>query len=354
MSKKLVSNTNSNNKSKNSKQKAFDDVKDLAKKNMSLVACLWMLAIAVIVPLYLKQGYVGVGDCKFEAYKIIMIVGTILFVFSTVVYLLQLIGVKPEGKITLSKTDYFVIAFYMLAFLAAIVGGNFSSCIEGYTGWFMGLLSLLSFVVLYFICSRFGDFYKVIFSALLGVSFITYVLGILHRMMIDPLDTYWIGTDMEISNYYKNNFLSTLGQASWYSSFVCTILPLGIGIYLWSKNIYVRILTGIFTVVGFMTLVSQNSDSAYMALAGFMFVFFWFLIPSAKGVLKILELLLMFASATRLMNLCLLFHPNDVLELDKLSNYMIFGEKVRPISVDSQPIGLDGVFRLTGGRQVAI
>lgn len=306
------------------------------------------IALCVLVPLYLKDGYHGVGDCKYELYKWIMIIGTIAVAFMSIIYFCQgglfphkdtktptiqnvrnaknHIEKQTEEKDSnrLHPTDLFVFAFLFFALLSALVGGNFSACVTGYDGWYMGILSLFSFAFLYFIFAKAGRYYKAVFCALLATSFITYTIGILHRMMIDVIGTYYLGTEQEIADTYKTQFLSTLGQASWYSSFVCTVFPLGLAVFWYAKKKSVRITLGIFSFVGSMTLVTQNSDSAYMAMLGFFFVLFWFSATDGSRMERFMEVLVLFFAATRAMWLLLFIHPNERLELDALSHFMVF------------------------------
>lgn len=71
-------------------------------------------------------------------------------------------------------------------------------------------------------------------------------------------------------------------------------------------------------------MVTQNSDSAYAALLGFMAVFLWFSLPDVKRMERFAEILLLFVAATRVMNLLFFIRPNEILELDKLSSFLVF------------------------------
>jgi hypothetical protein len=86
----------------------------------------------------------------------------------------------------------------------------------------------------------------------------------------------------------------------------------------------VRILSGIFSFAGFCTMVTQNSDSAYVALVGMLAVFFWFSVSSPERMERLAQILFLFVAATRFMYLALLIHPNPILTLDTLSNFLVF------------------------------
>lgn len=62
-------------------------------------------------------------------------------------------------------------------------------------------------------------------------SGITFILGILNRFGVDPLGMY-----KGISSSYQILFLSTIGQATWYSSYVCTVFAIGLCIFFCGKE----------------------------------------------------------------------------------------------------------------------
>lgn len=275
------------------------------------------IAVCVLVPLYLKEGYHNVGTVKYELYQWIMIVGFISLAMLMLVYCMLLDGIRIDRS-RLFDTDCCVVLFLALAFVAAVGGGNFKECITGYNGWYMGLMALVSFGLLYYFFSVFGKYYRAVLACLLATAMAAFVIGILHRLLIDPIGTY-----RDIEDTYKNQFLSTLGQATWYSSFVCTVLPLGAGIFWYSDKVWLRAVSGVFTFAGFATLVTQNGDSAYIALAGFMAVFFWFSVEDGKKLVRFLEMVLLFIGAAKFMNIMYMLKPNPILRLEAISSFLV-------------------------------
>ena len=103
---------------------------------LEYIVAILAIAVSVLVPLYLKNGYHGVGDCKYELYRGIMIAGlSITAVFLVIFWLMSNFKIKD----TLSVLDGFVLAFSILMIISAIAGGNFKECINGYNGWYMGI-----------------------------------------------------------------------------------------------------------------------------------------------------------------------------------------------------------------------
>lgn len=57
------------------------------------------------------------------------------------------------------------------------------------------------------------------------------LLGILHRFSIDPLGMY-----QGLDESWQLLFLSTIGQASWYSGYVCVALTAGAAVFLLQRQ----------------------------------------------------------------------------------------------------------------------
>lgn len=298
---------------------------EITRSILEYTLTLFILVLCIFVPLYMKNGYYKIGDAKFDAYAHIMVFGLPMVLL--LLFLYKIFDWKEYGFLARVKEvpnklmiiDYFFLIFELIAVLSYFLSGNMGQAFWGYDGWYMGLFFQLTICVLYFLVSRHGNVYQVPVSVLCVVAGLTYIFGILHRLLIDVLGTY-----EGISNYYKTQFLSTLGQASWYSSFVCTVLPLGVCTYFIAKKRYLRVCSGIFSLIGFMTLVTQNSDSAYIAVTLLFLMLLFFATESSDAAMRFLEILGLFFLAPKLMQLLLFVHPNETLDLDTISQKLIF------------------------------
>ncbi|MCR5654685.1 MAG: O-antigen ligase family protein [Lachnospiraceae bacterium] len=313
---------------------AKGNVQTKEKKSITLTLLEYMTvivscAISVMVPLYLKDGYYGVGDCKFEIYKLLVIVGCGIWLILLVFYFVENMGaftdvihaVKENPKEYLP--EIILASFLLFSVLSAAVGGNFSECVMGYPGWYMGIFSLVSFGLLYYFNAFFGLYAKITLWVLTAVSALTYLFGILHRLLIDPLGTY-----EGIADNYKNQFLSTLGQQTWYTSFVCTVLPLGVCVFWYAKKTYLQVLSGLFSFLGFCTIVTANADSAYMGFFGMMAVLLWFSLPDPWKMLRFSRVLVLSVLAPLFMKFLFMAKPNTIIEFDAISNFLLFDTRM--------------------------
>lgn len=318
------------------KKKAKENTGKVVTGNFLEYMCVFFgVALCLVIPFYMKDGYYQIGKAKYDAYKNIVMFGMPVLLFLVLLYGIFTLQEKKsfsrrlqDIKKTLSVTDWCVLAYLTGTLLSYFLSCDIKNAWWGYEGWSMGLFSQLSFVLMYFICSRFTKEYPVVLACLGFATFYVFVIGILHRLMIDPIGVY-----DNLSDYYKQQFLSTLGQASWYSSFICTVLPVGMFCFWHFNHIAARILSGIFTFAGFATLVTQNTDSAYFAFLGAMLVFFWVSVQDAKKMQRLCELALMFTLAPKFMQLMLKIHPNPTLKLDTISHMLVFDNRIWLLAV---------------------
>lgn len=285
---------------------------------MEYVLTATMIAMCVAVAFYAKDGYHQIGNAKFEAYKIVMSIGFSIFLMLCVFDLVNIICQKKPWRI--SVTDGFVLAYLLLSSISVVSGGFYKDALWGSAGWYMGWMSQLSFVLIYFAVSRFGRYYRLILSVLCGSAFVVFLIGILHRLMIDPIGFY-----EGLDGYQMSQFLSTMGQATWYASFLAVALPVGVAAFLFAEKRLWRILGGVYMVVGFASLVTQNSDSAYFAFAGFMLVFFVVCVEKRNTMNRFAEGCTFFFATGKVMYFLMQLHPNPELKYDFVTKLMLEG-----------------------------
>lgn len=273
-------------------------------------------AICMAVPLYARDGYDQIGNAKFEIYKNILCLGLSPLLILTALY--GSFWMQEKRKCRLSVTDRFVLAYLFLTVMAAISGGFWQDALWGSFGWNMGLMAQISFVLLYFLFSRFGRYYRPVLFILCVVSALVFLIGILHRVGIDPIGFY-----QGLTNDQMAQFLSTMGQATWYASYLVVVLPVGIVLFLYTQNRIWRVVSGIYIFIGFCTLVTQNSDSAYFALAGFMLVFFWVCVKKRENLRRFMAVCVLFFAAGKIMYFLMRIDPNPELQYDFLTRLVL-------------------------------
>lgn len=273
-------------------------------------------AVCMAVPLYAREAYEQIGNAKFEIYKNILCLGFVPLLILAALY--WFFWFREGYKYKLPATDIFVLAYLFLTTFSTIFGGFFQDALWGSFGWNMGLMAQISFVLLYFFLSRFGRYYRPVLLILCVVSAIVFLIGILHRIGIDPIGFYQGLTDGQ-----KAQFLSTVGQATWYASYLVVVLPVGIAVFLYTHNRIWSIVSGIYILISFCSLVTQNSDSAYFALAGFMLVFFWVCVEKRESLRRFMAVCVMFFLSGKIMYYLMWIDPNPELQYDFLTRLVL-------------------------------
>ena len=235
------------------------NVKDCAE----FLAVCWAFLMLAIFPVYVIDRYQDIGAYKFSFFSGVSTLFLVPGAALGILYVILRRVSRREKGLSLSWLDAGVLA-YLLCNIISFFGSDFKAdAWAGVGGWNMGLRSQLLMIAAYFLMSRFFPLRRkklILAGAMLG-SGAAFAVGVLHRFSIDPFGFYQ-GLDADT----RLRFLSTIGQATWYSSFVCTVLPIGLCVFYVSGKTKARVLSGLYCVLGFMTLVTQNSDSAFAAL----------------------------------------------------------------------------------------
>lgn len=306
-------------KAKKAKKNTIVSGWDMLASAMEYVLAATMIAMCVAVAFYAQDGYNQIGNAKFAAYKVVMAVGFSIFLMMGAAYLFSFLQQRKAWK--LSVTDGFALAYLLFSTISVVSGGFYEDALWGYFGWNMGWMSQVSFVLIYLALSRFGGYYRVILAVFLTSSAVVFLIALLHRMMIDPIGFY-----EGLEGYQMAQFLSTMGQATWYASYLAVALPVGIAVFLFTEKKMWHVLGGIYTAVGFASLVTQNSDSAYFALAGFMLVFFLLCLDNRETLNRFAEICTLFFAAGKVMYFLMQIHPNPDLEYDFITDIMLNGK----------------------------
>ena len=279
----------------------------------SLFANAWAFLMLAVFPLYAPNQYFNLGNHKFQ-----------FFLWCSVICLLPaliLLGLR----MLLEKTERNMIGamdWAMLGYLAVQIISFLCSKYKqdawiGADGWYMGLRTQLLLGAAYFCISRarmMGKLQAAGWAIGFGTSAL---LGVLHRFRIDPLGMY-----EGISEKYYLEFLSTLGQATWFSSYLCVGIAVGTAAYFLAKSGWMRVLAGIFCVLGFGALVTQNSDSAFLAIAVLVAGSFVFGCQTMERMEHFLEWLILLLGSFKIVGLLQQIFPEQALRLDSISVFL--------------------------------
>ncbi len=274
----------------------------ISKRILKNVVSIYVFFMFTIYPLYYENKYYNMGDAKWHFFRWVTLVGVALMFAIFIWYQLHLVSVGKLGEYwnikATSLTDRFVLAYALVAILSFALSPFKAYTLTGYDGWYMGLIAQLAFVTIYYFVSRFWRWDEVVLTIYLAVSAVVFLICVLNRFMIDPLEMY-----VDLEERYIINFISTLGQATWFSSYMVLLYPIGLFAYWCYDSRLVRILSGIYLLLGSITMIAQNSDSAIMAYGAVYLGLFWFSFKDNTRMRRFIESLILLFAGWKIMGI---------------------------------------------------
>lgn len=302
---------------------------------ISMLIEVYLALILCVYPFLMKAGY---GETSFIKYNFLVGISYAFKIgplpvptFVPVTLVLAAVWfvtrAKEEKKslrdailaVRLSLTDKTVLLYTLSLVLSSVVSSYKSELIWGYPGWNMGLASQFLFVYLYFICSRFFDPADLRFFtyASMAASSGVFLIAILQRLGMDVLHLYTDGINRVL-------FLSTIGQASWFSSYMILFVSFGAFLVWYVDKTSLLYKCGIaYLVTGSVCLVTQNTDSAYAGIFFALSVLFVCSFDSVKRMRRFLETALIILLGFRLAGVLRLMAKDRAILLDPLSEFMM-------------------------------
>ncbi len=265
------------------------------KKVLNYIMRGYVLIMLCVFPLFiLPQGYNGIDVVKYRFFEYVtcaMIVSALLMV------LLMIPGAVKSGELKASSfkpaaTDICAAAYLIICVIAYTQSSYRSEALYGFNGWFMGLLSQIMFVLIYFIVSRTTETGKYMYVLPLAAGMIVYGIGIAQRFGYD-----FGGFYRELTAYQIAEFLSTQGQITWYSSYAMLILPIGMYVYIMSEKTIPRVIGGLYLCLHGMMVCTIYSDSAYIGAGVTFIVYLVYVIRHEEKLSRFMETVMIFAAS---------------------------------------------------------
>lgn len=246
---------------------------------LGLLCNLYITALLVALPLYTGKGYEELGDTKYMLFRNVsllclgvwLLAGTPGRVRSMREYLRILRAGRRKNRVFMRKAwmPFDVLDCAVAAYALCVLASTFCSSYKdlawnGYEGWYMGAVSQLLFAGIYFFVSRQYD--GAVWPLYLGEGalFLVTVLGLLHRLGIDPLG---LMAGWSTKSWVYSHMLSTLGNINWLCGYYSVVLAFVTVHYLRETTLWIEILLYIVTVTAFVLLAVQGSQGGLLILA---------------------------------------------------------------------------------------
>ncbi len=261
------------------------------KVNQSIIM-IYFIVMTVVYPFYAPGGYMHIGEVKYEFFRN---AGLLMVAAVLAVILISVLVRRDKEWIVrnyrqMSVTDWFAYGYAVAVMLSYLFSDYKEDALWGVDGWYMGVVTQIMFILIYFVFSRY--FYCDLRR--LGVWLLStagvFLLGICNRYSIYPIA---MEGQTEV-------FISTLGNINWFCGYWSVTMPIGAVLYWYSDKKFVRILAGIYSVIAITAGITQGSSSAYLVFIAVFLVLFVLSLNSNRKLYRFLELCMMFAVSCQL------------------------------------------------------
>lgn len=252
----------------------------------------YFLVMALIYPFYAPGGYTLIGDVKYMVFRNISL--TTIAVMTVVILAAVLCQRDRHWLVkhyqTMSVTDWFAYGYFVAVMLSYLGSAYKEDALWGVEGWYMGTVTQMIFVLLYFFFSRYFYYNRGWIGVWLAASAVVFLLGICNRYSVYPI----------VMEGQTDTFISTLGNINWFCGYWSVAASIGIIWYWCSDGRRARPATGIYSMIAMLSGVTQGSDSAYLVFAAIFIVLFLLSFHNGHKMYRFLELCMMFAVSCRL------------------------------------------------------
>lgn len=249
---------------------------------LALLCNLYMSALLAALPLYTGEGYWQLGRTKYMLFRNLSLLCLGLWLAVGTAEGLWLVAGKMARKRRggsaerkqgggmpmeagrgrrFTQVDCLVAAYGGWAALSALCSPWGALAWRGYEGWYMGAVSQLLFVGIYFFVSRRydGAGYP-LYGGEAALAMAT-LLGLLHRLGVDPLG---LLAAYNKGDWEYSHMMSTLGNINWLCGFYSAALALSMAHYLRETRRPVALALYLVNVAAFLLLFIQGSYSGLL------------------------------------------------------------------------------------------
>lgn len=230
---------------------------------LSLLCHLFIIGLSVVLPLYTGGTYWKLGDTKYVLFRNIAL-------FCVGIWLaFSLFDIIRRRKVKLSAMDVWMLCYGAAVGSSTLFSHYRDTAWFGYNEWYMGALTQLLLVGIYFFVSRSYDDRK--FSLFLGEAgiFIVMAIGFCHRLGFDPTG---LMAGYGAGDWEYSHMLSTIGNINWFCGYCSVALVFPLSGYLKSEDKREWLPAYAVSVMCLTLLMVQGSDTGILVAAVCLFM----------------------------------------------------------------------------------
>lgn len=227
-----------------------------------LLCGLYVVVLAVVLPLYTKGTYWQLGDTKYFFFRNITVFCLGVWILSAVVEIWRGLWqgrLRKEGRhVKLSSVDCCMLLYGICVLLSASLSAYGSVAWTGYREWYMGAFSQLLFVGIYFFAARSWRENAVPLYLWDAAFFVVIVLGLGQKLGQDLMGFF---AEHAIWDWEYSHMLSTVGNINWFCGYCSVAIAVPAAGYLRSGRRIETVLLYPITATGLLLMCIQGSDA---------------------------------------------------------------------------------------------
>ena len=236
----------------------------------------FIMFVVTVYTIYMHNMYFDITGTRAKVFTYGSLLYVVLFVVS---FILEVVMIRYYGSDKpifykdspiILMPEIWIFLFMIANTCALFMSPDRLASWSGSSGRCFGL-SMVIVLTLMFIClSREASVNDLIFVLFFLVSGFAYVLAYLQHFGFDPFTLRERVTDKQ-----KEMFISLFGNINTYGSYICIALPVFVSIFIFSKSIWKRVVSGLSIVMAGMAIIPAKSDNVYLGLGvAFIFLFY--------------------------------------------------------------------------------
>lgn len=273
-----------------------------------VIVFLYTMAMFCIYPVIVDNAYYNITITKTNFFQNVTKTFLVCFLIGIVgdIIIHEYFDVKDkfldDSKVRFYKRPIFWMELFVLAnVLAWYQTACSKEALDGSNGRYMGMEMYLVIGLMFIAIANKTRVSEISIIAFGVTSVYTFFIGIIQHLELDV--ALWEAgkkSSFEFMHYREtlsgkqfNIYMSTFGNINIFASFIVISLALFIGIFVFADKIYMKLFSGAVVVLGGISIMVANSDSAYLGIAGVMFVLLLISYNSGKVKQLVLSVLLL-------------------------------------------------------------
>lgn len=211
----------------------------------------------MLLPLYTRGTYIMLGDSKYVLFRNVSLLCLVLGGAVALAGYSELFKEHTVLYAGLSRTDICMLCYGGCTVISALCSSYGITAWTGFREWYMGALSQIIFVCIYFLFSRQyqGSAWPIYLWE--AAFFIVVLLGFCSRLGWDPLG---LMRDFNSGDWQYSHLISTIGNINWFCGYCAVALAMPVAGYLKGQSRKKAVALYVVSTLGLIVLCIQGSD----------------------------------------------------------------------------------------------